>query len=211
LQDNTASCLVAIWGRIIGLASIPFHDPRPAFRCEPMRSVPIPSEPLRLAARALPLDAIGEDSIAHMYRLWTARRGSRPMPAPGDLLPEEFGAALGKVNLLDVLRAPLRFVYRVRGSQIAGIIDQRMVGSSVAEMQPPEYRDMLLRHYGAAAATGRPSLYHIRQSRHGVTSEYHRLILPLGSAAGLVERLLTVSAWGPDFAHKALLLGFKRR
>ena len=117
-------------------------------------------EPLRIIATALPLDPIADEAIAHVYGLWNARRGARPMPAPGELLPEEFGVALGRVNLLDVLRDPRRFVYRVRSN---------------------------------------------------VASEYRRMILPLGTADGVVERLLTVSAWGADFVRKAVLLGFKRR
>jgi hypothetical protein len=175
-----------------------------------MSPLPIPPEPLRVTATVLPLDPIADEAIAHVYGLWNARRGSRAMPAPGDLLPEEFGVALGKINLLDVLRDPLRFVFRVRGSMIAGINDQDMRGCDVAEMQPPEYRDMLLRHYAEVAAMGAPSHYQIRQTRSTVTSDYRRMVLPLGSA-GVVERLLTVSAWGSDFAQKALLLGFKRR
>lgn len=165
----------------------------------------------RVTTTTLPLDRATDETIAHVYGLWIARRGGRAMPAPGALLPEEFGVALGKVNLLDVLHDPLRFVFRVRGSIISGVNDQDMRDRDVSEMQPPEYRDMLLAHYTEVVASGVPSHYLIRQSRNGVINEYRRMILPLGNAAGTVERLLSVSAWGPGFARKAVLLGLKRR
>jgi hypothetical protein len=164
---------------------------------------------LRIVARRLPLDDVPDASLAHVHRLWMQRRGARPMPAPGDMLPEEFGVALGKVNLLDVLRDPLRFVFRVRGTIIASLHNSKMTGRDVRDMQPPLYRDMLLRHYVEAVNDGAPTLYHIKQMRDDIWNEYHRIILPLGTADGTVERLLTASAWGPDFADKARVLGFK--
>lgn len=168
-------------------------------------------EPIRFTIAALPLDPIADEAIARVYALWNTRRGARSMPAPGEILPEEFGIALGKVNLIEVLRDPLRFVYRVRGSIIAGLSDQDMKGREVAEMQPPEYRDMVLAHYAEVAVSGVPSHYRIQQRRRDVCSEYRRMVLPLGVRPGLVERLLTVSAWEADFAQKAVQLGFKRR
>ncbi|MCK6451168.1 MAG: PAS domain-containing protein [Alphaproteobacteria bacterium] len=166
---------------------------------------------LRIVARRLPLDDIAEASLAHVHRLWVQRRGARPMPAPGEMLPEEFGVALGKVNLVEVLRDPLRFVFRVRGTVIASLHNSTMTGRDVREMEPPAYRDMLLGHYEEAVSESVPTYYHIKQSRGEVWNEYHRIILPLGTAEGTVERLLTASAWGPDFVEKGLQLGFKER
>lgn len=168
-------------------------------------------ERLHVVATVLPLDGIADETIAHVYGLWKERCGGRSMPGPGALLPEEFGIALGKVNLLDVRRNPLRFVFRVRGSIISGMNDQDMRGRDVSEMQPPEYRDMLLAHYSEAATAAAPTHYLIRQSRNSVMNEYRRVLLPLGGADGTVERLLSVSAWGADFARKAELLGLRRR
>jgi len=183
---------------------------------------------LRIVAQRLPLDDIPDASLAHVYRLWCDRRRDRKMPAPGDMLPEEFGVALGKINLLDVLRDPLRFVFRVRGTVIASLHNSSLTGRDVREIEPAPYRDMLLEHYAEAATAGEPTLYHIKQNREAIWNEYRRLILPLGGPArvdpraniydggrisgrlgGTVERLLTASAWGPEFVERARELGFK--
>ncbi|MGQ0675775.1 MAG: PAS domain-containing protein, partial [Rhodospirillales bacterium] len=168
-------------------------------------------EPLRVAATRLPLDKIEDPDIAHVLKLWNERRGGHAMPPRGALKPEELAKVLGRVNLLDVLRDPLRFVFRVRGSSIAAMHDHDMTGRDLSEMQPPEYRDMLIRHYTEAVGLAAPLLYSIRQSRGRHEAPYRRIILPLGTPAGLVEMLLTVSAWKADYPSQTALLGFKRR
>jgi hypothetical protein len=168
-------------------------------------------EPLRIVATRLPLDKIDDPGIAHVFELWNRRRGAHALPPRGAIKPEELKPVLGKVNLLTVQRDPLRFVFRVRGSVIANLHDRDMTGRDVAEMQPPEYRDMLIRHYTEAVGSVAPTLYLIRQSRGRNDSVYRRIILPLGTPEGAVEMLLTVSAWGRDFPSRTEKLGFKHR
>lgn len=168
-------------------------------------------EPLRITATRLPLDGIGDPGIACVMSLWNQRRGALALPPRGALKPEELMPVLGKVNLLAVLRDPLRFVFRIRGSVIADLHDHDMTGRNVSDMQPPVYRDMLIRHYTEAVETASPSLYSIHQARGRHDSNYRRIILPLGTPQGLVEMLLTVSAWDADFPRRTERLGFKQR
>ena len=105
---------------------------------------------LHIVATRLPLESIDDSGMAEVLALWNRRRGANALPPRGAFRPEELKPVLGKVNLLAVLRDPLRFVFRVRGSIIARLHDRDMTGRDVAEMQPPEYRDMLVRHYTEA-------------------------------------------------------------
>jgi hypothetical protein len=166
---------------------------------------------LRIIAERVALDRIADASLAHLHKLWCERRGARTIPAPGDMRPEEFGVALGKINLVEVRRDPLRFVFRVRGTVIAQMHPSTLTGRDVSEIEPPVYRDMLLEHYEEATRLAQPTLYFIRQSRGDASNEYRRMILPLGRPDGVVERLLTASAWEPDFVEKARLMGFRER
>ncbi len=168
-------------------------------------------EPLRISATRLPLDRIADPGIAHVLGLWNDRRGGNAMPPRGALKPEELAQVLGKVNLLTVLRDPLRFVFRLRGSVIANMHDRDLTGRDVGEMQPPEYRDMLIRHYTEAVERIEPILYRIDQARGRHDATYRRIILPLGTPEGTVEMLLTVSAWDADFPRRNANLGFKNR
>lgn len=167
--------------------------------------------PLRIVTTRLPLDTVSDAGIARVLGLWNQRRGRDRMPGRGALKPEELAPVLGKVNLLAVLRDPLRFVFRVRGSVIADMHDRDLTGHDVGEMRPPEYRDMLIRHYTEAVELGEPTLYNIHESRGPHDATYRRIILPLGTPQGLVEMLLTVSAWDRDFPGRTEKLGFKHR
>ena len=169
------------------------------------------AQPLKVTAKRLPLELIADQGIAHVLGLWIQRRGAKAMPARRTLRPEELAPVLGKVNLLAVLRDPLRFQFRVRGSVIANLHDRDMTGRDVRDMQPPEYRDMLLGHYAEAVTAAAPILYDIRVARGRHEASYRRIILPLGRADGFVEMLLTVSAWESGFPAKTELLGFKHR
>jgi hypothetical protein len=166
---------------------------------------------LRIDATPLPLDAIADAGIKCVYELWNRRRGTLAMPPRGALKPEDLAPALGKVNLLAVLRDPLRFVFRIRGSVIADLHNPDMTGRDVSRMEPPVYRDMLIRHYAEAVEKRAPTLYDIHQMRGPHNSSYRRLILPLGTPEGCVEMLLTVSAWEADFPRRTERLGFKHR
>ncbi len=168
-------------------------------------------ERLRITATRLSLDKIGDPGIAQVLALWNQRRGSLALPPRGALKPEELMPVLGKVNLLAVLRDPLRFVFRIRGSVIADLHDHDMTGQNVSDMQPPAYRDMLIRHYTEAVETAAPTLYNVHQARGPYDSSYRRIILPLGTPEGRVEMLLSVSAWESDFARRTERLGFKQR
>ena len=168
-------------------------------------------EQLRITATRLSLDKISDPGIAQVLALWNQRRGALALPPRGALKPEELVQVLGKVNLLAVLRDPLRFVFRIRGSVIAELHDSDMTGRDVSGMQPPVYRDMLIRHYTEAVESAAPTLYDIHQARGRHDSSYRRIILPLGTPEGLVEMLLSVSAWEPDFARRTERLGFKHR
>jgi len=169
------------------------------------------AEPLRIVATRLPLDKIDDPGIAHVLELWNRSRGPHALPPRGAIKPEQLKQVLGKVNLLTVLRDPLRFVFRLRGSVIAHVHGSDLTGHDVAELQPPEYRDMLIRHYTEAVESAAPTLYLIRQSRGVRDAVYRRIILPLGTPEGAVEMLLTVSAWEPDFPGRAEKLGYRHR
>lgn len=168
-------------------------------------------EMLCISATRLPLDQIADPGIAQVLSLWNQRRGGLALPPRGTLKPEELKQVLGRVNLLAVLRDPLRFVFRIRGSVIAEMHDDDMTGRDVSDMQPPAYRDMLIGHYKEAVETATPTLYDVHMARGQHNASYRRIILPLGMPPRQVEMLLSVSAWEPDFPRRTDRLGFKSR
>lgn len=83
--------------------------------------------------------------LRQLYAYWDERRRGRPMPARRDLDPVEFRFALGHVLLIDVLYHPLRFRFRLHGSELAFRAGYDMTGRMVEELPRPENRAVLVR------------------------------------------------------------------
>jgi len=66
---------------------------------------------------------------------WNAKRGDRPMPARADLDPTEMIAFLPNVILLDVLREPLDFRYRLIGTMVEEHMSQPYTGRRFSEFE----------------------------------------------------------------------------
>src|SRR5215467_5972175 len=84
------------------------------------RSTPIirwrRDEPMRPMATLR--DGIQSEMLRRLHDYWDAKRGDRLFPARRDLDPLEFGFALGHVVLVEVTRPPLRFRFRLVGTEV---------------------------------------------------------------------------------------------
>jgi hypothetical protein len=66
--------------------------------------------------------------LGDLLGLWHAKRGSRSMPTRADLGPFDLKALLGNVILIDVEPDPLRFRYRLVGTNITQIVKRDVTG-----------------------------------------------------------------------------------
>ncbi len=66
--------------------------------------------------------------LGDVLDIWHAKRRGRPMPARADLTPFDLKAHLGNVILVDVERDPLRFRYRLVGTNITRIVKRDVTG-----------------------------------------------------------------------------------
>jgi len=126
------------------------------------------------------------------------KRGTRPFPARADILPEELRFALGKIILLDVHYDPLDFIYRLYGSEIAAMDRDEVTGKSVRDVEPPPYRDMLIRHYTEAVTERSPTFHEIVVTLDRTSAGCQRAIFPLSDDGTAINMLLAVSGWNND-------------
>jgi hypothetical protein len=83
------------------------------------------------------------------------------MPGRQHISPEDIVPLLRRVWLLDVYRNPLRFRYRLVGTEIARSLDQDVTGRWLDEVQPESVVNALVRdRYRFMAETGRPTWRH---------------------------------------------------
>ena len=149
-----------------------------------------------------------DDPLFAVLASWRNSCSEHNWPHKRDLYPEEFGQALGRVCLVDVLRPGPRFRFRLFGTILAANMGTDMQGQDLANLRPLEYRDMVLADYREAVRRGIPTLKRITSIHNGVELNYLRLILPLINDNGAIGCLLTASStqddWGLYFGNEAL-------
>lgn len=66
--------------------------------------------------------------LGRLVDLWHAKRQDRPMPARADLTPFDLKAFLGNLTLVDVEADPVRFRYRLVGTNVTRIVKRDVTG-----------------------------------------------------------------------------------
>jgi hypothetical protein len=133
-----------------------------------------------------PLDA----DLRRLYESWNELRGTRMAPSRAELDPMALRYILGNLLLVDVLRDPLRFRYRLCGTNIVARAGFDLTGRFVDEHPEPQYRDFALARYREVVELAAPL--------HGVRDEvldqrfrrYEVLLLPLSSDGMNVDMVL---------------------
>ncbi|MSP50637.1 MAG: PAS domain-containing protein [Alphaproteobacteria bacterium] len=136
-------------------------------------------------------DDIRHPNLVRLYRHWESMRGSRPIPSRADFDPLALPDLLGHLILIDVLREPLRFRYRLVGSRLTERVGRDMTGRFFDDLPEPAYRQRLLAWHGGVVEEKVP--------RAGMTTRrllerwepYEILTLPLSADGTDVDMTLT--------------------
>jgi hypothetical protein len=140
--------------------------------------------------RALVLAPIATPEIHRLYDDWHARcRGTR-LPAAADLDVADLPYLAGNLLLVDVLRAPLRFRYRLVGANLAAGLPVDMTGRMVDEHPNAEFRRVALGVYTQVATTGRPIGVHRDVVMDKRLRRYDALHLPLAGDGATVDTIM---------------------
>jgi len=151
-------------------------------------NVPDDSKTRNLLIKATPLRSL--------YRDWDARRGGRSFPARADFDPLELRYILGNLSLVDVLRDPLRFVFRLHASTNAARLGADLTGKELAEMPAVADPDRIRAHYELVINSSAPQV----QQRQGTFAngqhwEFEVLVLPLSTDGENIDMLMAGMAW----------------
>jgi hypothetical protein len=132
---------------------------------------------------------------AHSRRLyddWEARRRGRLFPARADFDPLELRYIIGNLSLLDVLRGPLRFRYRVHATNMAQWLGFDLTGKEIDASPDPERGARIKGHFSAVVEHGQPIVQ--RNEWHGEnrrTLRHEALVLPLSRDGTTIDMLLS--------------------
>jgi hypothetical protein len=163
--------------------------------------------PLKFHSLELPVEHVEDARLRDLVAYWREKCRSRAMPARRDIEPADFRELMGRILLLDVLRAPLRFRFRLVGTLLVEAIGFDRTGKLTTEAGPRGYLEEVEAHYRAVVERRAPIYHRITfdwvSTDMGVPAtlqrDYVRLLLPLGDDGETVDMVLAASLSDPSW------------
>lgn len=143
------------------------------------------------AQPAEPIIAVEAPALRRLLDDWQARRRGKKLPARGDFDPVDLKYLMGKLLLVDVLREPLRFRFRLIGTELVKRAGSDLTGRMLDEHPDPEFREHVRQRFAITVATRQPqSSIETRLVLDGRLRRYEALLLPLASDGEAVDMLM---------------------
>lgn len=158
-----------------------------------------------VVGESLTLGTLASPRLKRLHAVWSEHCGARRWPTRGDLKPEAIAFILGTVVLVDVLRDPLRFRFRLVGSHIEEVGRRGDQGRMLDDIEPPYYAAFVRDGYTEAVTSGACLIDRItfhpatRPTLQPLT--YERLVLPLSSDGAVIDMLLVASDWPREISN----------
>jgi hypothetical protein len=130
------------------------------------------------------------DELKRLYAYWLAKKGARPAPGRADIDPLEIAPLLPYVTLVDVERGPLRFRYRLVGTEIVRNVGDDFTGRYLDSFARLSHRDAMAAEFARVVESAQPAISDWEYTRaDGRHVRYERLILPLMADGATVDML----------------------
>jgi hypothetical protein len=141
---------------------------------------------------------VDDSRLRRLYEYWRDKKGTRRFPGRRDIDPLDFGYALGRIMLVDVLRDPLRFRVRLHGAEMVQQAGYDLTGKLVDELPIAAYRDYVRARCEGLVSTGEPLVVHRNRSLDGRVRTYEALWLPFSDDGNDVSMLLCAIIYDVD-------------
>jgi hypothetical protein len=135
-------------------------------------------------------------ALERLYREWEGKRAGREFPARADFDPLDLKYVLGNLSLIDVHYDPLRFRYRLHGTNVAERTGNELTGKDVSALSLAEHRNLATRHFAQVVEQRQPVVHYRNHALvdHRVWS-YEALVLPLSSDGNTIDMLMSTLMW----------------
>jgi len=135
---------------------------------------------------------IADPTLRRVYSYWRARVVDGRLPSRRDIDPLELPYVMGNVILVDVERTPLRFRYRLAGSNITHRMGFDPTGHYVDQHPDPTMRERIRRNYLDVERSGLPKPFARDEIVDGRVRRYDALMLPLSNDGVTVSMIAVV-------------------
>jgi hypothetical protein len=128
--------------------------------------------------------------VRQAYGYWTAKCTGGRLPGRADIRPEEMRHLLPWVFLVDVEADPVRFRYRLVGSEITRLAGVEYTGAAINEAEFGPHWRRVFDDYLAVVRSGVPG-YVDGSARWGAREFLHheRIVMPLSSDGTTIDML----------------------
>lgn len=131
-----------------------------------------------------------DSRLRRLYGYWNERRQGRAFPARRDLDPTDFAYILGHVLLIEALYDPLRFRFRLHGSELARRAGYDMTGKWADALPGDENRMVLLERCRSLVQERRPQMARMARVLDGDMYRYEVMWVPLSDDGDTINMLL---------------------
>jgi hypothetical protein len=136
------------------------------------------------------LSVIGDDALRRLYLYWDEKRAGRHFPARRDIDPVDIAFILGWVMLIDVTHNPLRFRFRLHGSEMGARLGRDLTGRYVDEHPRPELGRHMYKAWSEVVSKARPMHGFYDDTLDNRLVRFESLRLPLSSDGQTIDMLL---------------------
>lgn len=151
-------------------------------------------EPFRFARECsrehLPLPPTGKNS-GRVWEYWNSKKRGKRAPTRQDIDPFDLPDLLPQLLLVDVETEPLRFRYRLSGSQADNIHGHPLKDHYADNMEPAEFGGLLHTDFSEIAESCEPQMVRLTfVNRDGRSRVYNVLRMPLIDETDQVNMIL---------------------
>jgi hypothetical protein len=145
----------------------------------------------------LRVDDIKAPEFRFMLDLWHRKRGSRRAPRRPDFDPAEMGHVLPRLLLIDVVRNPPDFRYRLAGTDTFFIHGEELTSRSVLSIVPVKQGQLVWNDLCDMLETWEPQYVRLEfENQDGHRRDYRVLRLPLSSDGSEIDMVLILQDFG---------------
>jgi len=134
---------------------------------------------------------IKSPTLQRFFQDWQTWRGTRSFPARSDIDPLRLRYILGNLSLVDVLRDPLRFFFRIQGTASVDRVGYDLTGKTLDALPTQTLRDIMHANLVRALDGREPLLiFHESMSMYKGFGHLEVLVLPFSSDQNIVDMLV---------------------
>lgn len=149
------------------------------------------------------IGSLDDDELMALHHYWLSRAAGRQVPLRSKVLPEEMGAHLHRLALLEVSFEQPFFHFRLAGATAQAVFGSHVAGKPLEAVEPKAQASALIELCQAVVLEEQPQVREIALKQGLRRFTYRAMALPMTADGERVDRVLLAVNWDKDQAPLA--------